>query len=364
MGMPLSVSDAEAIVSKSQRSRFGKATETRLDDSVRRSWELNPGQFALRNPSWQDAVADLVLQVRERLELPSSGIVRAELYKLLLYEEGAFFKPHQDSEKTPGMFGTLIVALPSAHQGGEISLRHQRETLNIATAPNSGFGFSWAAWYVCVEAPLREGADHSRYSDVVHEVLPVTQGWRLVLTYNLVMHRDGGIAAPVLPSSSAHGSYLKSLLRQWDADLRDDPDGLPSFLIHRLAHQYTQANLSLECLKGKDRAQVRYLATVAEEVGTSLFLANMQRGIVRDDEEEHEENEYIDTSVTLKSITTLSGVVIGEKYHAEDDNLLRRVKVDLRAADDVELSGYTGNEGCTATYWYRDTVRAAPDSLV
>lgn len=29
--------------------------------------------------------------------------VKVELYKLLIYEEGAFFLPHQDSEKADGM---------------------------------------------------------------------------------------------------------------------------------------------------------------------------------------------------------------------------------------------------------------------
>ncbi|GKZ38721.1 hypothetical protein AbraIFM66950_011157 [Aspergillus brasiliensis] len=34
--------------------------------------------------------------------------VKADLYKLLIYEEGAFFHPHQDSEKADGMFVTLV----------------------------------------------------------------------------------------------------------------------------------------------------------------------------------------------------------------------------------------------------------------
>ena len=69
--------------------------------------------------------------------------VRAELYKLLLYEEGAFFDRHRDSEKAEGMFATLIVALPSRHGGGDvqISFGNQRKTLN--TSSSSDFGFSY-----------------------------------------------------------------------------------------------------------------------------------------------------------------------------------------------------------------------------
>ena len=43
--------------------------------------------------------------------------VRAELYKVLLYEPGSFFKKHRDTEKADGMFGTLVVQLPSRYIG-------------------------------------------------------------------------------------------------------------------------------------------------------------------------------------------------------------------------------------------------------
>lgn len=36
--------------------------------------------------------------------------IRAELYKMLLYEKGAMFKLHADSEKVPGMFATLVMS--------------------------------------------------------------------------------------------------------------------------------------------------------------------------------------------------------------------------------------------------------------
>ena len=47
--------------------------------------------------------------------------IGATLYKLLIYEKNGFFLPHIDSEKEKGMFGTLIIGLPSKHKGGEIT---------------------------------------------------------------------------------------------------------------------------------------------------------------------------------------------------------------------------------------------------
>ncbi|KAK0739414.1 hypothetical protein B0T21DRAFT_255276, partial [Apiosordaria backusii] len=101
----------------------------------------------------------------------------AQPYKLLIYEEGAMFKAHTDTEKIPGMFGTLIICLPSAHQGGEVVLKHQGQTAVYKTSEHKQ---SWACWY----------------SDVSHEVLPVRSGHRIVLTFNLAIVSQGSTPIP------------------------------------------------------------------------------------------------------------------------------------------------------------------------
>ncbi len=47
-----------------------------------------------------------VSTVREELRAQETAKVKAQMYKLLLYEPGSFLKSHQDSEKVDGMFGT------------------------------------------------------------------------------------------------------------------------------------------------------------------------------------------------------------------------------------------------------------------
>ncbi|KAN0067271.1 hypothetical protein V8E54_014726 [Elaphomyces granulatus] len=102
--------------------------------------------------------------------------IKAEIYKLVLYEEGAFFLPHQDSEKADGMFGTLVVSLPSKHEGGDVVASHRGESRTFSSSSASEFDYSYAAWY----------------SDITHEVKPVTSGYRIVLTYNLI-HRPSAM---------------------------------------------------------------------------------------------------------------------------------------------------------------------------
>jgi hypothetical protein len=70
------------------------------------------------------------------------------LYKLLLYEEGAHFKPHRDSEKAPGMFATLAICLPSQFEGGDLVLEFGDERLVWNSSASSLFKVSVAAWCV------------------------------------------------------------------------------------------------------------------------------------------------------------------------------------------------------------------------
>lgn len=97
IGLPLSGRDAQAIISASHAAPFGKGEETIVDTRVRKTWELSPSDFELRNPAWKKFVNSIVAKVSEGLGVDATGTaVSAELYKMLLYDEGAMFKPHQE----------------------------------------------------------------------------------------------------------------------------------------------------------------------------------------------------------------------------------------------------------------------------
>lgn len=51
------------------------------------------------------------------------------------------------TEKAPGMIATLVIALPSKHQGGAIQASFGGQTLALETENSSAFGFSYLAWY-------------------------------------------------------------------------------------------------------------------------------------------------------------------------------------------------------------------------
>ncbi|KAJ9616979.1 hypothetical protein H2200_000700 [Cladophialophora chaetospira] len=336
LGMPLSDNDARAIISQSRQSRFGRGSETVVDTSISDSWQLDPDQFQIRNGSWGSFILRLVAKVHAGFGLKcQKDRVSAELYKLLLYQRGAFFRPHSDSEIAPCMFGTLTVCLPCAHEGGELVFSHNGKSFSFKTSESSDFDMSYAAW--C--------------ADVLHEVKPVTSGHRLVLIYNLI-HQSQVVTD--LPSASVFNSEQTRLVkgfRGWDPPRYPQPE----YLIHKLAHQYSQASLRADRLKGADLAQLSFLREVAAETGIDLYLANMEKHATKSDER-WARNQVLSVDIVLTYVVTLDGSRVdhpNRTVYIKSNNLIdttdgQHYKEDHR--------GFTGNEGATAEYWYSGTV--------
>ncbi|KAL8838689.1 MAG: hypothetical protein Q9176_004929 [Flavoplaca citrina] len=99
IAFPLIEHQAKQIVDVCHQAPFGKGSETVIDESVRKTWELNPNQFNLVNPTWNSTVTELVDTVSIELGCDPDVSVEAHLHKLLLYVDGAHFQPHQDTEE-------------------------------------------------------------------------------------------------------------------------------------------------------------------------------------------------------------------------------------------------------------------------
>lgn len=106
------------------------------------------------------------------------------------------------------------------------------------------------------------------YSELEHEVLPVTSGYRVTLTYNLY-HK------PIHPGASSIHAPFHLKLKLALADLVNDPSILPNggYLGFGLVHEYvyTRKNLlepAMAQLKGSDRA----FADVCDALGLRYSL--------------------------------------------------------------------------------------------
>ncbi len=253
IALPLLPAQAAQLIAAAERAPYGRGADTLVDTTVRRTWQIGVDRVRIQGRHWQ-AMLDGVVE-RAAIGLGAGAGVEAELYKLLVYDEGSFFLEHRDTEKSPGMFGTLIVALPSLHKGGELVLRHREREARLDLRCTDVSGLAWAAFY----------------ADCVHEVLPITSGCRLVLVYNL--RRKGRGRSPRPPSYDKETAALGRLLRRWCEEPVQRDEDRPFKLVYPLAHAYTPAELSFAALKGADAAAATVLTAAAGDAACDLHVA-------------------------------------------------------------------------------------------
>ena len=98
--LPVHSEDVQAIIRVSRPAPFGKGRQTLVDETVRKTWEIDGKELSFENEGWKSWFDRVLEKVSEGLGIPGgAGSVHGELYKLLVYEEGAFFKAHEEYVK-------------------------------------------------------------------------------------------------------------------------------------------------------------------------------------------------------------------------------------------------------------------------
>ena len=205
---------------------------------------------------WDKAARESALaDVREGLGLPWNCELDIDFHSMLVYETGQFFVTHQDSEKDDSMIGTLVVTLPSAYTGGDLLI---------------GQGEEWKAYKGSKTAHTLVAF----YADRQHEVLPVKSGYRVTLTYNLLMRGDTSGQAT---GDDATIAELAHCLTEHFSTPRhryySSDDSPPNRLVYLLDHEYTPRGLSWSRLKGADASRCDLLRMAADTAGCEVNLA-------------------------------------------------------------------------------------------
>jgi hypothetical protein len=366
---PVTPAKARKLVGLGQPARFGRGEETLTDPDVRDTWEIPKH---LVHAEWDDgALKDVLATVKEELGLPHAAWLTADLHSFLVYQPNQFFLAHQDSEKDDSMVGTLVVTLPSSFAGGELMVGHNGER---KTYRGSRTALSLVAFY----------------ADCRHEVLRVRSGYRITLTYNLLLH--GNTSSP--GGGDGTVDELEDLLREHFSPVpryygrpATDP---PNRLVYLLDHEYTPRGLNWRRLKGADAGRVALLRTAADKAGceTVLALADIRTthgafpadegygyqrrgwyddydgdsGVASDNEREYDIKELIDSDVTLTHWTGPDGTRLEEtSLHVRGDEVCASTSTGDLTPYSSEYEGYMGNWGNTLDRWYhRATVVVWP----
>ncbi|KAG1857494.1 hypothetical protein F4604DRAFT_1589894, partial [Suillus subluteus] len=165
----------EVLQSHATPSPFGRGEETVMDQTYRHGTELKADELAFSlQEDTKFEYEKFVRHVQDELQTSMfvGKIVSLKLYKLAVYGEGGHFDWHRDSTHSDAHHGTVLVALNTEWEGGELMLRHQGVETIVNLHP-------------------KKSGDEIRpvvvafYTDIEHKVMPVTKGTRLVLQYDV-----------------------------------------------------------------------------------------------------------------------------------------------------------------------------------
>src|SRR6266567_2644356 len=361
---PVTPAKARKLLGLGRPARFGRGEQTLTDPDVRDTWEIPKH---LVRAEWNDAaLKDVLATVKEELGLPNAAELTADLHSLLVYEPNQFFLAHQDSEKDDSMVGTLVIILPSGYAGGELMVGHNEE---------------WKA-YRGSKTALSLVAF---YADCRHEVLKVQSGYRITLTYNLLLHGDtsrpdgdDGTAAELAGLLREH--FSTPVPRYYGGPATDPPNRL----VYLLDHEYTPRGLNWRRLKGADASRVTLLREAANRADCEAILAladiKTTHSAFKDDDydyryrrrwdDDYDEDEYddddgsgndtryeiqelINSEVALTHWTGPDGTRLEETSLSVDGT---EVCASTPTGDlepySADYEGYMGNWGNTLDRWY------------
>jgi len=191
------------------------------------------------------------------------------------------------------MLGSLVIIYPTPHEGGELVLRHKghewKFNANSLTAPQSSPSLAYVAFY----------------SDLEHEVLKVTSGHRVTVTYNLYLVDPApNLEAPVVTPSPEGVSNLQATLQGLLKNKEFLPDG--GTLGFGLAHLYpisfeTKLEKMIAHLKGADADVYR----ACRELKLKLSLKMI-----------YEDSEEWDIGIMLDEVTEAYYDPYNERYES------------------------------------------------
>ncbi len=356
LGLPVPSSQARQLRLVARPARYGQGEHTILDRRVRDTWEVPRSRVRIDKRRWNLTLRPMLDSIRDDLALPPSSSLTAQLHSMLVYERGQFFAPHQDSEKNDEMIGTLVVMLPSRSTGGDLVVTHRNQTVRHSGSARS---LTFIAFY----------------ADTRHEVLPIETGYRVVLTYHLLL-TDGAAAVRM---SGSQVDDAASLLRRHFAEVppprwHNDRQALnpPDRLVMLLDHQYTERGLRWSHLKGDDATRAETMRAAAQLATCEIALAHADVHETRECYEDEpgwpggdwsewdddpaetsadlEVGDVIDSTVT---ITPTAGAARRFERNVEVAELAEVTPTVELAPYSSEYTGYMGNWGNTMDRWYR-----------
>ncbi|OAX33687.1 hypothetical protein K503DRAFT_504045 [Rhizopogon vinicolor AM-OR11-026] len=252
--------DVSVLQKHATPSPFGRGKETTIDPSYRNGTELKARELKLSAAEHQRVLDHIYQNLTSAMFVGKD--LKIKLYKLVIYEAGGHFNWHRDSTHSDAHHGTVLLALNTEWEGGDFMLRHGGVEVNVDMHPTAIQNKS---------RPIVAAF----YTDTEHKVMPVTNGVRLVLQYDVKV-----IGERPLPDSRYSPNEQPLLQAVWRAErlesgrivaatytkpdhtliqavideIKELHDKGTNIVAFPLFHLYRRASVKREYLKGNDSA--------------------------------------------------------------------------------------------------------------
>ncbi len=179
----------------------------------------------------------------------------------------------------------------------------------------------------------------------------MTSGYRLVLTYNLIRT---GYAGPMSASTLVdEKAKFQRILKEWKQRFNAGQPTLNK-LAWVLDHEYSEANLSLQRLKGHDDLLGRYMAEICKTEGFTIMFAKITLTVFEAARELDNDDDELEQTMNLSHVFNIDGHLIIYDGSINHKEMMQQDCFD-RDPDKVEAEE-TGNEGVDETHFYHDAV--------
>ncbi|RGP75161.1 hypothetical protein FLONG3_5845 [Fusarium longipes] len=266
------------LLNACQPATFGFGSQEVLDEEYRKAGKMDTDDFCTDFNPYEHGIVDTINQVlAQGSHSTGRGLgVKAELYKLNIYSApSGKFKPHVDTPRSDLQMGSLVVCLPVAHKGGQLAVRHGGREVEFDWASRHQGTIQWAAFF----------------SDCEHEVLQVTHGHRVTLTYNLFWTQYGPASMAdhlqLLDQESLHFyTALEKLLEKIKSTGKDTNVGFTC--THAYPHSSSSSVDNLHhMLKGLDMVVYQALKRLLGDAGVGTVL---------------DDHEYVEEQLEIKEM--------------------------------------------------------------
>ncbi|MDX2050069.1 MAG: 2OG-Fe(II) oxygenase [Rickettsiaceae bacterium] len=343
IALPLSSDTIQKMLAATEPAKFGLRDQTLYDKDVRDTNEISAEKI---NISYNvNKFSSILDNIRNKLGLSEDIYLTPHLHNILIYSKGQFFAQHQDTEKLNGMLATLVMVLPSPHIGGALKIQHYGEEVECKSENINSANIKFIAFY----------------SDCQHELEKVLDGYRVVVTFNLVAESRAGIAEKEIDAITMHKAALKEVMLNTLKEYEAYSYAPIPFITYLLNHQYTKHGLSWSLLRGADQLRAELIKRAAKDADCEVLLALIEAREIwsadggydyGDSNEDAEPQDLIDTEINVVHVIDINSKVVQYDQYIREKAVCYHLPNEEFKPFETEYEGYMGNYGNTVDYWY------------